>query len=160
MKIGLITTGGTIDKLYFDAKSQYEVGPPQITGILTDARVHFEFDVVSILNKDSLDMTDDDRQMIRSRIEETSYTRIVLTHGTDTMIQTARTLNGIAGKTIVLTGAMEPAGFKTTDASFNIGLAIGAVQTLPVGVYIAMSGRIFDPEKSRKNSVAGRFEEF
>jgi L-asparaginase len=160
MKIGFITTGGTIDKHYFDTKSDYEVGPPQITGILRDARVHFEFEVESILNKDSLDMTDEDRRLVRATIEASPYSRIVLTHGTDTMIQTAQVLDGIEGKTIVLTGSMLPARFRTTDASFNIGLAIGAVQALPAGVYIAMSGRILDPHRSRKNYAAGVFEEF
>lgn len=76
------------------------------------------------------------------------------------MIQTARMLRGIPGKTIVLTGSMQPARFRSTDATFNIGLAIGAVQTLPSGVYLAMSGRIFDPENTRKNSAESRSEEF
>jgi L-asparaginase len=85
--------------------------------------------------------------------------RIVVTHGTDTMIQTAKALQGIPDKTIVLTGAMQPARFHETDAVFNIGTAIGAVQSLPPGVYIAMNGRIFRPDRVRKNVAAGCFEE-
>ncbi len=159
MKIKFITTGGTIDKIYFDAKSEYEVGPPQIAGMLEEARATFEIEVASILRKDSLEMTDEDRILIRKRIEDDTCPRIVVTHGTDTMIQTAKILSGIPGKTIVLTGSMQPARFKTTDAAFNVGVAIGAVQVLPPGVYIAMSGQIFDPLKIRKNVAESRFEE-
>jgi L-asparaginase len=152
------TTGGTIDKVYFDAKSEFEVGPPQILEILKDANAHFKVEVESVLQKDSLDLTDEDRALIRNKIEADPCTHVVVTHGTDTMIQTAKVLKGIAGKTIVLTGSMQPARFKATDAAFNVGVAIGAVQVLPPGVYIAMSGQIFDPEKSRKNVAEGRFE--
>ncbi len=158
MKVKFITTGGTIDKVYFDAKSEYEVGPPQIREILQDARANFEVEVESVLCKDSLEMTDEDRLLIRAKIEADPCPRIVVTHGTDTMIQTAKVLRGLPGKTIVLTGAMQPARFKSTDAVFNVGVAIGAVQILPPGVYLAMSGQIFDPEKARKNVAEGRFE--
>jgi L-asparaginase len=115
-------------------------------------------DVESILSKDSLDLTDEDRQLIRRKIEAEPCERIVVTHGTDTMVQTARMLQGLAGKTIVLTGSLQPARFKGTDAPFNVGVAIGAAQVLPPGVYIAMGGQIFDPEKVRKNRAASRFE--
>ena len=158
MTLKFITTGGTIDKVYFDAKSEFEVGPPQILEILKDANAHFKVEVESVLLKDSLDLTDEDRALIRRKIEADSCTHIVVTHGTDTMIQTAKVLKGIPGKTIVLTGSMQPARFKATDAAFNVGVAIGAVQVLPPGVYIAMSGQLFDPEKSRKNVAEGRFE--
>ena len=158
LKLKFITTGGTIDKIYFDAKSEYEVGPPQISEILKEARTTFEVEVESVLSKDSLDLTDDDRRLIRHKIEAEPGARIVVTHGTDTMIQTARMLQGIPGKTIVLTGSMQPARFKATDAAFNVGVAIGAVQVLPPGVYIAMSGQIFHPEATRKNVAESRFE--
>jgi len=160
MKIKFITTGGTIDKVYFDAKSEYEVGPPQISEILRAANITFEYDVESVLRKDSLDMTDEDRLAIRRKIETDACPKIVVTHGTDTMVQTAKTLAGIPGKTIVLLGSMQPAKFRDSDAAFNIGVAIGAVQTRPPGVYIAMNGQIFDPARIRKNREKNCFEEF
>ena len=159
MQIKFITTGGTIDKVYFDAKSEYEVGPPQVTDLLREANVTFEYQVESILHKDSLDLTEADRELVRQKIAADPATRIVVTHGTDTMIQTARALQGIPGKTIVLTGSMQPARFRVTDAEFNLGAAVAAAQLLPPGVYIAMNGRIFDPARSRKNAANHCFEE-
>ena len=159
MQIKFITTGGTIDKVYFDAKSEYEVGPPQVTDLLREANVTFEYQVESILHKDSLDLTEADRELVRQKIAADPATRIVVTHGTDTMIQTARALQGSPGKTIVLTGSMQPARFRVTDAEFNLGAAVAAAQLLPPGVYIAMNGRIFDPARSRKNAANHCFEE-
>jgi L-asparaginase len=159
MKIRFITTGGTIDKVYFDAKSEYEVGPPQVMEILRDVNVTFEFDVESVLAKDSLDLTEADRQLIRERVAASPCDRVVVTHGTDTMVETGRALKGIAGKTVVLTGSMQPARFRNTDAVFNLGAAITAVQTLPPGIYLAMNGRIFDPDRTRKDRSRGCFEE-
>jgi len=159
MKIVFLTTGGTIDKVYFDAKSEFEVGSPQVLEILKDANAGFEYQVESILRKDSLDMTDEDRRLIRQRVEAEACRRIVVTHGTDTMIQTAKALVGIEGKTIVLTGSMQPARFRVSDAVFNIGCAIGAVQSLPAGVYIVMNGQTFNPSRTRKNLEKNCFEE-
>ena len=159
MKIRFIATGGTIDKVYFDAKSEYAVGPPQVQEILQDANVTFEFEVESVLAKDSLDLTDADRRLIREHVAAAPDDRIVVTHGTDTMVETARGLKGIPGKTIVLTGSMQPARFRNTDAVFNLGAAIAAVQTLPPGVYLAMNGRIFEPDRTRKDGALRRFEE-
>jgi L-asparaginase len=159
MRIKFLTTGGTIDKVYFDARSEFEVGPPQVLEVLQDANVSFEYDVESILRKDSLDMTEGDRRLIRERVEAESCPRIVITHGTDTMIQTAQSLVGVAGKTVVLTGSMQPARFRVTDAAFNIGSAIAAVQSLPPGVHVVMNGRVFDPQKARKNLEKNRFED-
>jgi L-asparaginase len=159
MRIKIFTTGGTIDKVYFDAKSKYEVGPPGVLEILGEANLALELAVEPIMAKDSLEMTDQDRLLIRNTIESETCPRIVITHGTDTMVQTALCLKGLAGKTIVLTGSMQPARFKATDAVFNIGMAIGAVQTLPAGVYIAMNGRVLDPKRARKNLDQNRFEE-
>jgi L-asparaginase len=158
MKIKFFTTGGTIDKVYFDAKSEYDVGPPQVIEVLKDANVAFDYEVESLLRKDSLDLTDEDRQLIHQRIAAEPCDRIVITHGTDTMIETAKTLTGIPGKTIVLTGSMQPARFRVTDATFNIGSAIAAVQSLGPGVYLAMNGRILDPHKARKNREKNVFE--
>ena len=159
MKLHVLTTGGTIDKVYFDARSEYEVGEPQVLDVFRDAHVTFDFTLESVLRKDSLELTDDDRRLIRERIEQYAGDRILVTHGTDTMVQTALALLGIAGKTIVLTGSMQPARFKGSDAIFNIGVAVGALQALLPGVYLAMNGRIFDPRTARKNREKNCFEE-
>jgi len=159
MRIKFFTTGGTIDKVYFDAKSEFEVGPPQVLEVVKEAHVTFEYEIESILRKDSLDMTAEDRSLIRQRVQAEPCDRVVVTHGTDTMVQTARALIGIPGKTIVLTGSMQPARFRVSDAVFNIGAAIGAVQSLAAGVYIVMNGRVFDPVRTRKNREKNCFEE-
>ena len=159
MTLHIITTGGTIDKVYFDARSEYEVGSPQVTEILREAHVTFDYTLESVLRKDSLELTDTDRQLIRSHAAATTADRVLITHGTDTMVETARVLEGIPGKTVVLTGSMQPARFRNTDAVFNIGVAIGAVQCLPPGVYLAMNGRVFDPRRIRKNAARHAFEE-
>jgi L-asparaginase len=158
MKIHFITTGGTIDKVYFDAKSEYEIGSPQVLEVLEEAGVAFEYEIEQALAKDSLEITDADRQLIRTRVAASTCDRIVITHGTDTMAETARLLRDVPGKTIVLTGAMQPARFRNTDATFNIGMAIGAVSALPPGVYLAMNGLIFDPDRVRKNRDKHCFE--
>ena len=154
----IVTTGGTIDKVYFDAKSDYQVGEPQIGKILGDLGVAFRFHVIPLLRKDSLFVDDNDRALMRATIAAQDERCVLVTHGTDTMVQTAAVLADIPGKTIVLTGALNPARFEGSDAEFNIGCAVGAVQSLPAGVYIAMNGRIWDPAKVRKNVDANRFE--
>lgn len=157
--LSIVTTGGTIDKIYFDAKSDYQIGAPQIGDILGQLGVAFRFETLSILRKDSLDMTDDDRRLIRHTIETQPHRHVLVTHGTDSMVETARMLEGIGDKVIVLTGALNPARFQGSDAVFNIGCAVGAVQTLPDGVWIAMNGRVWAPDRVRKNRDANRFEE-
>ena len=158
MKIQFISTGGTIDKIYFDALSKFEVGDSIAAAILTDALVDFDYDVVALMKKDSIEMTGTDRESIRSHIQNDSNTQFVITHGTDTMPETAKALEGIPGKTIVLTGALTPARFRTTDAVFNLGMAVAAVQTAKPGVYIAMSGQVFEANRVRKNREENRFE--
>jgi len=158
MKIKIYTVGGTIDKIYFDRKSTYEVGDPKIGEILAEANVNLQYDISTILHKDSLDMTDEDRQLVFDKVSSDEHRFIVLTHGTDTMIQTAKTLSSIRDKVIVLTGAMEPARFKYSDAAFNIGCAVTAVQALKPGIYIVMNGRIFDPDHVKKNLEKNWFE--
>ena len=158
MKIKFFALGGTIDKIYFDAMSKYQVGPPRIQEILGDARVGFDYEIESLIRKDSLDMNNKDRAMVLDAVSNEKCNHIVITHGTDTMIETAVVLKKIEKKTIVLTGAMEPAGFKSSDASFNLGCATAAVQTLAPGVYIAMNGRIFNPENAEKNRELKQFE--
>lgn len=159
MTIAFITTGGTIDKLYFDRKNRFEVGDPQLGEVLREANVTLDFEIISLLRKDSLDLDEADRRLILKTIQEIPQRQVVVTHGTDTMIETGRVLRQARGKTIVLTGAMQPARFRFTDAVFNIGTAVAAVQLLGEGVYLAMNGRIFRPEKAWKNVEENRFEE-
>ena len=159
MHLEIFTTGGTIDKVYFDAKSSFEVGDPQIVEVLREANLCIDYRVTQIMPKDSLELTDADRETIRQSVESSEAGHIVITHGTDTMIDTAKALAKVAGKTIVLTGAMQPARFRHTDAVFNIASAMMAAQTLPPGVYIVMNGQIFDPHATRKNVALNRFEE-
>ena len=154
----IVTTGGTIDKIYFDDKSDYQIGDPQIGRMLEELGVAFRFSVIPILRKDSLHLGDADRELVRATIAAQPARHVLVTHGTDSMIATAKVLAAIPGKTIVLTGALSPARFRGSDAEFNIGTAVGAVQSLPEGVYIAMNGRIWDPAKVRKNVEANRFE--
>ena len=154
----IISTGGTIDKIYFDDKSDYQIGTPQIGEILQGIGVAFRVELISLLRKDSLHLTDADRELIRRTIEAQPARHILVTHGTDSMITTAKVLAKIPDKVIVLTGALNPARFQGSDAVFNIGCAVGAVQCLAAGVYIAMNGRIFDPNKVQKNRAANRFE--
>ncbi len=158
MAIEIITTGGTIDKVYFDAKSSFEIGDPQIGEVLQDANLTLDYKITPVLRKDSLDLDNADRELIKQAVVASRAPQIVITHGTDTMIETAKFLQGVAGKTIVLTGAMQPARFRFTDAIYNIASAITAVQLLPEGAWVVMNGRCFDPEKSRKNVAMNRFE--
>lgn len=158
MKIKIFTTGGTIDKIYYDAKSEFQVGEPEIGRVLVEANVNYDYEVESILRKDSLDITQSDRLMIHKRVLGEPSANIIVTHGTDTMVQTAKYLLGIPGKTIVLTGSIQPARLKVSDAVFNVGFAIAAAQLLGAGVYIAMNGCIFDPRSAEKNSRLNRFE--
>ncbi len=157
-RVKIFCTGGTIDKVYFDAISEYQIGDPVVQDILKEALVQFPFDIESILKKDSLDITGDDRDLIYSRVNEEACSHILITHGTDTMIDTAQRLKAIKNKTIVLTGAMQPARFRNTDAIFNIGYTIAAAQHLSAGIYLAMNGKIFTPEAVQKNRAAAQFE--
>ncbi len=157
LKIKILTVGGTIDKVYFDAKSQYEVGPPNITKILSGLSLNIEYSVSSLLQKDSLEMDASDRKLIFDHVRSTEEDRIIITHGTDTMVETAKILSKVKGKTLVLTGALEPAQFKTSDAIFNIGCAVAAVQTLPPNTYIAMNGQIFTSDNVKKDVHNNRF---
>ena len=158
LEVRIVCCGGTIDKVYFDAKNRYEVGLPQVNTILQEANVA-SCKVQSLIQKDSLEINDADRQAIFCAVAAAEESRILITHGTDTMIETAKSLLGIANKTIVVTGSLLPARFRNSDATFNIGFAYGAAQTLPSGVYIAMHGRLFDPNEVRKNLAQNRFED-
>lgn len=155
--IVVITTGGTIDKAYSDALSTYQVGEPVVKKLLDIANVTQAYRIIELLRKDSLDLTDEDRDMLRQTVAEQPSRRIVVTHGTDTMTESARALAGLADKTIVLTGSLSPARFSETDATFNLGMAFAAAQTLPAGVYIAMNGRVFRGGEVRKDRKQARF---
>ncbi|MBP7136078.1 MAG: asparaginase [Sphingomonadaceae bacterium] len=154
----VLTTGGTIDKNYFDALSEYQIVESGIPALLKEARVALPFRVVEVCRKDSLELTDEDRAAIAKAAHDAPELRIVITHGTDTMTETAKVLDREApGKTIVLTGALSPARFAETDAPFNLGMAFAAAQTATPGVWIAMSGQVFDGLRVRKDREAGRF---
>jgi L-asparaginase len=158
MDIRIFTTGGTIDKIYFDELSEFQVGAPQIGEVLQTARVAFRYSIQPLMRKDSLEITEEDRQRIREAIQKDPAERILITHGTDTMTETALGLRGIPDKTIVITGSLAPARFRESDAIFNIGYAVAAVQTLPEGVYLCMNGRVYAPDSVRKNRQTNRFE--
>ncbi len=158
MNLHIITTGGTIDKIYFDAKSDYEVGDPVIGELLQRMQVGFQYTVESAMRKDSLDMNEQDRELIRGAAENCTQECVLITHGTDGMVATGAALRGIANKRIVLTGALQPAAFYQSDAIFNVGCAIGAVQSKPPGIYIAMNGQVFEIDNVKKNLVLNQFE--
>ncbi len=154
----VLTTGGTIDKNYFDALSEYQIVDSGIPALLKEARVALPFRVVELMRKDSLELTEADRSLIASAAREASENRIVVTHGTDTMTETAKVLAAeVPGKTVVLTGALSPARFAETDAPFNLGMAFATAQVAAPGVYIAMSGEVFDGLKVKKDRAAGKF---
>lgn len=156
--IQILTTGGTIDKVYFDANSQFEVGQTLLPELLAESNIHDGYRVQELMRKDSLEMTDADRQAVREAASASDSDRIIITHGTDTMADTAAVLSTLTNKTIVLVGAMQPARMRRTDALFNIGFAWSAVQLLSPGVYIAMNGEVFEAGSVRKNLKAQRFE--
>lgn len=153
----VLTTGGTVDKNYFDALSEYQITDSGIPALLAEARVALPFRVVELMRKDSLDLTEADRALIAATVREAPEARVIITHGTDTMTDTASALADIGGKTVVLTGALTPARFADSDAAFNLGMAFAAAQTCPPGIWIAMSGQVFDGLKVRKDRAAGRF---
>jgi L-asparaginase len=153
----VLTTGGTIDKQYFDALSAYQITDSVITRLLDVARVRHPYQVEEVLRKDSIDLTDEDRARIVAHVAQAPQTAIVITHGTDTMTLTAQALAHIPGKTIVLTGALAPARFSESDAAFNVGMAFATAQTAPPGVYIAINGSVFRGDAVVKNRELGYF---
>lgn len=153
----LLTTGGTIDKLYFDALSTYQIGDTVLPRLLEVARVAHPHRIEEVLRKDSLDMDDADRALITARVLAAPERRIVITHGTDTMTETAAALGDAGGRTVVMFGAMAPARFAESDATFNLGMAFATAQVAPPGVYITMSGTVFRADAVVKDREAGRF---
>lgn len=159
MKITFIQTGGTIDKDYPKTTKGYafEISEPAVKRILQRVSPNFDFKIISVLKKDSLDITEEDRNKILKMCQETYNDKIIITHGTDTMMETAKKLTGIKNKVIVLTGAMRPEKFSDSDASFNLGVAIGAANVIKNGLYIAMNGRIYPHNKVKRNLETGQF---
>ena len=157
-KLQIFTTGGTVDKVYFDALSEYQIGDPVVGSVLDRMNVGFEFCVDELMRLDSLDMTDVHRQTIQQRVSDSDAEYILIMHGTDGMVETAGWLGDITNKKIIFTGAMQPAAFAETDAVFNIGCAVGALQVVADGVYIVMSGQVFAADQVVKNRAAHRFE--
>ena len=160
-KIRLLVTGGTIDKSYCPVEGALSFSRTHVLAMLNQARVVLpEEQVQTLLLKDSLDLTEADREVICEAAAAAAESRVIVTHGTDTMVQTAQQLAAKRlAKTIVLVGAMVPYTFGNSDGLFNLGLAFGAVQLMPAGVYVAMNGRIFPWNAVRKNTAVGVFED-
>ena len=159
MELLVLAIGGTIDKVYFDALSDYQIGPPAATEILQRVKVNFDFNVRQMISKDSLEMTDADRQEILMAVQAYNGKHVLITHGTDTMVDTGQLLKQATGKTVVIMGAMQPAIIKLTDADFNLGVAVAAVQTLSEGVYLCMNGRIYNVDRVVKNRAEEQFQD-
>ncbi|MEJ7934106.1 asparaginase domain-containing protein [Sphingobium sp. AN558] len=153
----ILTTGGTIDKVYFDALSDYQVGETVMAKLLEVARVKRPFRIEEVVRKDSLELTEADRDTLRERVLAAPEHHIVITHGTDTITDTAKRLTDIIGKTIVLVGALAPARFGESDASFNLGMAFATAQVAAPGVYITMSGSVFRADQVVKDREKGAF---
>lgn len=156
-EIVIFTTGGTIDKAYFNALSAYQIADSMIPQLLETARVQYPHRIEQIFRKDSLELTDADRAEIASFVAGSGSRRIIITHGTDTMTETAKSLAGFADKVIVLVGALAPARFNESDAAFNLGMAFATAQSAPPGVYITMNGTVFDAFKVIKDRERGAF---
>lgn len=154
----ILTTGGTIDKVYFDKKSNYEVGDPFVEELLHKMNVNISFKVKSLMRIDSLDMTDIHRVEILNYIKNSNANNFLITHGTDSIVETAIYLKKISDKTIVLTGSLKPAIFIDNDAIFNVGSALTSAQILKKGVYIVINGQVFNPDNVRKNLEKNIFE--
>ncbi|MEE9323925.1 MAG: asparaginase domain-containing protein [Candidatus Aenigmarchaeota archaeon] len=159
MKITFIQTGGTIDKDYPKLTKGYafEISEPAVKRVLEKINPNFEFEILSVLRKDSLDITEEDMRKIHNACTEAKNDKIIITHGTDTMIETAKKLSGIKDRVIILTGALRPERFSSSDSDFNIGVAVGAISTLNRGVYIAMNGRVYPWDKVKRNQQTGQF---
>jgi len=159
-RIRILITGGTFDKTYNELTGQLYFQDSHLPEMLKLGRCNLELEIRTLMMIDSLDMTDDDRRIILEHCRNSQERRIVITHGTDTMVNTAKTLAGQApGKIIVLTGAMVPYKFGSSDGLFNLGSALAFAQTLPAGVYVAMNGRCYEWNRVRKNRETGMFEE-
>ena len=160
MSIRIFITGGTFDKEYNELNGQLYFKDTHMQELLEKGRCRVDVEIRTLMMIDSLEMTDEDRELIVHQCESCEEDRIIITHGTDTMSETARILSQkVRGKTIVLTGAMIPIKFGSSDGLFNLGGALAFVQSLPAGTYVAMNGRFFNGDNVRKNRETGVFEE-
>ena len=160
MAIRILVTGGTFDKEYSETTGQLFFKDTHIVEMLKLGRSRVEVTIRTVMMIDSLEMTDADRALIVQNCLQSQEDRIVITHGTDTMTETAAAIaRAVTGKTVVLTGAMIPYAFGSSDGLFNLGSALSFVQALPAGVYIAMNGKCFRWDRVRKNRERGEFEE-
>ncbi len=159
MSIRIFVTGGTFDKEYDELHGTLDFEDTHVPEMLRLGRCGLHVEVRTLMMIDSLEMTDEDRATIVEHCRRCAETQIVITHGTDTMVETGKALAaGKLGKTIVLTGAMVPYAFGSSDGLFNLGSALSFAQVLPPGVYLAMNGRYFTWDNVRKNREAGVFE--
>ena len=161
MKITFVTTGGTIDKDYPKSPRGYafEIEDPAVDRILERINPNFEYEIVLLLKKNSQDITDEDREMIHEACSNTASDKIIITHGTDTILDTAKKMTNINDKVIILVGSQKPEKFYDSDADFNIGCAVGAINLLENGVYIGMNGRIYPWDKCKRDQKTGQFIE-
>jgi L-asparaginase len=160
MTIRILVTGGTFDKEYNERTGQLFFKDTHISEMLRLGRSRVEVTIRTVMMIDSLEMTDPDRDLIVQNCLQSDEDRIVITHGTDTMSESAAAVaRAVSGKTVVLTGAMIPYAFGSSDGLFNLGSALSFVQVLPPGVYIAMNGKCFPWDRVRKNRERGEFEE-
>ena len=160
MPVRILITGGTFDKEYDEITGKLYFKDTHMREILDLGRSKLEIKIRTLMLVDSLDMTNDDRDVISDNCRRVSENQIVITHGTDTMTETGKVIaNAKLEKTIILTGAMIPYKFGSSDGLFNLGCALAFAQALPCGVYIAMNGRCFDWNKVEKNKKTGVFEE-
>jgi L-asparaginase len=160
MSIRIFITGGTFDKEYNELNGELYFKDTHMEELLQKGRCKLPVNITTLMMIDSLEMTADHRAQIAHECQTCEEDKIVITHGTDTMAETARVLaNIVQGKTIVLTGAMIPIKFGSSDGLFNLGSALAFVQSLPTGVYVAMNGRYFNWNNVRKNKQTGVFEE-
>jgi L-asparaginase len=159
MKILFIQTGGTIDKDYPKITKGYafEINEPAVKRILEKVKPEFDYEILTLMKKDSLEITDIDRENILECCINSKTDKIIITHGTDTIIETAKYLSKIKSKLIILTGAVKPERFKDSDAEFNLGTAIGAVNLLNNGVFIAMNGNVISLGKAKRDELTGKF---
>jgi L-asparaginase len=157
--IRLFVTGGTFDKEYDEIRGELSFGDTHLPQMLRRGRCALDLEIRTLMMVDSLELTDADRETIARNCQRAPEDRIVITHGTDTMVDTARVLAAqVPDKTLVLTGAMVPYAFGSSDGLFNLGSALSFAQVLPAGVYIAMNGRCFAWDDVRKNRDTGTFE--
>jgi L-asparaginase len=160
MSIRIFITGGTFDKEYNELNGLLYFKDTHLNEMLRLGRARVPFEIRTLMMADSIDMTGEDRELIAMNCLRADEDRIIITHGTDTMVETAAVIaDRVKDKTIVLTGAMIPYKFGSSDGLFNLGAAIAFVQTMPTGVYISMNGRIFSWDNCRKNKTLGEFEE-